>query len=151
MPAISYSDMLKACELNVKLFLLKFFWLAVFESLPLASTLIFISFGKRNVLSLRAAYAVFTGIICLAVIGIFFYFVAVQRYSKSWFFLAGYGDFTAAEAIKESIRKTQEKHLEIFFFKLSFAPWLLLCIGILPALFVVPYYKQSVTCYFLSR
>lgn len=151
MPAIGFSDALKACELSVRLFFLKLFWFCVFEFLPIISAVIFVVCNSRNAVSLRAAYAVFGGVFCLAVTGLVFYFVAVQKYSKSWFFLACYSDFTAADAIKESIRKTQNKLAEIFFFKLGFAPWFLLCIGILPALFVVPYYKQSVTCYYLSR
>lgn len=151
MPAIGVADILKACELSVKLFFIKLFWFCVFEILPFLSAVVFIVCSSRNAVSLRAVYAVFAGIFCLAVTGLVFYFIVVQRYSKSWFFLAGYSDFTAADAIKESIRKTQNRLAEIFFFKLGFAPWFLLCAGILPALFVFPYYKQSVTCYYLSR
>ena len=151
MPAIGFSDVLKACELSIKLFFIKLFWFGAFEIMPFISAAVFIGYGSRNAVSLRAAYAVFGGIICLAVTGLFFYFIVVQRYSKSWFYLAGYSDFTAADAIKESIRKTRNRLAEIFFFKLGFMPWFLLCAGIFPAFFVVPYYKQSVTCYYLSR
>lgn len=151
MPAISFSDILKTCELSVRLFVLKLFRLVVFEILPCISATVFIGYFSRNAVSLRAAYTVFSGIITLAVIGLVFYLITVQKYSKAWFFLACYSDFTAADAIKESIRKTQSRLTEIFFFKLGFVPWFLLCAGILPAFFVVPYYKQSVTCHYLSR
>lgn len=150
-PEMSFGDALKACELSVRLFFLKLFWFAVFEAVPLMAGAAFIYHNYYNAVSLRAAYAVLTGLSVLAAAGLIFYFVFIQRYSKAWFFLACYGDFTAGDAIKESVRKTQNKLAYIFFFKLSFAPWFLLCIGILPAFYVVPYYKQSVTCLFLSR
>lgn len=151
MPAIGISDILKACELSVRLFVLKLFWFVLFEIIPGISAVLFWGYVSQNAVSLRAAYAVVCGIVLLAVTGAVFYFITVQKYSKSWFFLACYSDFTAADAIKESIGKTQNKLIEIFFFKLGFLPWFLLCILILPAFFVVPYYKQSVTCYCLSR
>ena len=151
MPAIGFADILKACELSVRLFILKLFRLLIFEFLPGVFTLIFIEYASRNAVSLRAAYAVFAGIVSLAVAGFVFYLITVQKYSESWFFLACYSDFTAADAIKESTRKTKNKLAEIFFFKLGFVPWFMLCAMVLPALFVVPYYKQSVTCYYLSR
>lgn len=151
MSAISLSDILKTCELSVRLFVLKLFWFVTFEILPAVLLMIFTGYTTRNTVSLRAAYTVFAGLGFLAVTGIVFYFITVQKYSKSWFFLACYSDFTAADAIKESVRKTKNRLAEIAFFKLGFLPWFLLCAGILPALFVVPYYKQSVTCYCLSR
>ena len=150
-PEIGFADILKACELSIRLFFIKLFWFSVFEFLPAASVVYFIHHNYYNAVSLRAAYTVFSGTLILAVFGLVFYFVFSQRYSKSWFFLACYRDFTAADAIKESIRKTQNMLADIFFFKLGFIPCFLLCVGILPAFYVVPYYKQSVTCYFLSR
>ena len=145
------SDMLKSCELSVRLFFIKLFWFAVFEAIPVLSGVIFLYHNYYNAVSIRAAYAVLTGVSALAVSGVCFYFVFIQRYSKSWFYLASYKDFSAGDAIKESVRKTQNRCAAIFFFKLSFLPWFLLCIGFLPVLYVVPYYKQSVTCLFLSR
>jgi hypothetical protein len=119
--------------------------------LPFISAVIFAGWCSRNAVSLRAANAVVCGVICLALTGLVFYFLITQKYSKSWFFLACYSDFTASDAIKESVRKTQNSLAEILFFKLGFTPWFLACLMILPAFFVLPYYKQSVTCFYLSR
>ena len=49
-----------------------------------------------------------------------------------------------------SVKRCREELTELFLFKLSFLPWLLLCAAILPTLYVIPYYKQSVTCRFLG-
>lgn len=150
-PRIGLSGALKACELCVRLFFIKLFWFAVFEAVPVTAGLMFVYHNIKNAVSLKAAYTVLIGLSALAAAGLIFYFLFTQRYSKSMFYLACYKDFTAEDAIKESVRKTQNKLADILFFKVSFMPWMLLCIGILPALYVVPYYKQSVTCLFLSR
>lgn len=150
-PDIGFSGALKACELSLRLFFIKLFWFSAFEIVPVSAILLFFAYGAENSISLKAACAVLAGAGILFVAGFFFYLIYVQRYSKSLFFLACYKDFTAADAIKESVRKTNDRCAEILVFKLSFLPWFLLCIGILPALYVIPYYKQSVTCRFLSR
>ncbi len=148
--SMGFSGAAKSCGLCTCLFLLKLFWACVFELVPFCGAFAFAAYAENRAVSLKAAYAVFAGIAVLAVAGIFFWLVFIQRYSKAMFYLACYKDLTAAEAIGESVRKTKGKACEIFLFKFSFAPWLLLCAAIVPALFVVPYYKQSVTCYFLN-
>lgn len=150
-PQIGLQGALKACDLCVRLFLIKLFWFAVFEVIPVFSALLFAFQIKSVSVSLKAAYAVATGLSLLAAAGFIFWLIFIQRYSKSMFYLACYKDFNAADAINESVRKSKNRMTEIFLFKLSFAPWLLLCIFILPAFYVIPYYKQSVTCLFLSR
>ena len=148
---IGFSGILKSCEMCVCLFFLKLFWFAVFEAIPIISSVIFIRHNIRGAVSLRAAFIFFSGMTILAIAGFGFYLLYTQRYSKSMFFLACYKDFTVTEAISESIKRTKEKCADILFFKLGFAPWFLLCVLIFPAFFVIPYYKQSVTCLFLSR
>lgn len=149
--SIGFSGFIKSCGLCIYIFLLKLFWLCVFEVLPVCGAVVFFFYVENRAVSLKATYAVFAGIAVLAVVGLFFWLVLIQRYSKAMFYLACYKDLTAGEAIGESVRKTRGRLAEIFLFKFSFVPWLLLCAGIVPALFVVPYYKQSVTCYFLNN
>lgn len=150
-PDIGFSGALKACELCIRLFFIKLFWFAVFEAVPVAAGALFVYGNYRSAVSLKAACTVLAGLSLLAAAGLIFYFVFIQRYSKSMFFLACYKDFTAGDAITESVRRTRGKLADISLFKLSFVPWILLCIGILPAFYVVPYYKQSLTCLYLSR
>ena len=61
----------------------------------------------------------------------------------------------AADKLTQKLRATapkrKGKYADILFFKLGFAPWFLLCILVFPAFYVIPYYKQSITCFFLSR
>lgn len=145
---MGFYDAMKACEMSICLFFIKLFWLAVFEAVPVTATVIFI---MRGTVSLRAAFVFFSGMLILALAGFGFYLLFTQRYSKSWFYLACYKDFSVSDAIAESIKRTKGKYADILFFKLGFAPWFLLCILIFPAFYVIPYYKQSITCLFLSR
>lgn len=146
---LGISEIKKSCIFYSVLLLLKAFWFAVFEAIPVTASVIFFYYLSENSLSIKAVTTVCICIAFLAVTGLVFCFVFIQRYSKSAFYLACYEDFTAFDAIGESVRKTRGKLGEIFLFKLGFLPWFLLCIGIAPMLFVIPYYKQSLTIYFL--
>ncbi len=133
------------------IFCIRTFWLAVFEAVPVSATVMLYFCLLKESLSMKAAIVFSTGIVILAVSGLIFYSVFIQRYAKASFYLVCYEDFSAFDAIKESVRKTRDGLCEILFFKLSFLPWFLLCIGIVPMLFVIPYYKQSLTLYFINR
>lgn len=140
--------MIKACEMSIRLFIIKLFLFAFFEAVPIIATVVF--FSKKAV-SVRAAYIFLSGMLILAIAGFGFYLLFIQRYSKARFYLACYRDFTVSDAITESIKRTKGKCADILSFKLGFIPWFSLCIFIFPIFYVIPYYKQSVTCLFLSR
>lgn len=133
------------------IFCLKTFWFAVFEAVPITGAVMLYFYLLQNSLSAKAT-AVF--VICIALLGILgfgFYFVFIQRYSESAFYLVCYEEFSAFDAIRESVRKTENNLVDILFFKLSFLPWFLLSIAVVPMLFVIPYYKQSLTMYFINQ
>lgn len=148
---IGIRGIFRACLLSVCLFFIKLFWFAVFEAVPLIFSAVFVMVNFRNAVSLRASFIFFSGMIILFIAGLGFYFFHTQKYAKSMFYLACYKDFTAIQAIRESVRKTQNRCADILYFKLGFFPWFLLCVLIFPVFYVVPYYKQSVTCFYLSR
>lgn len=145
---MGFANAMKACEMSICIFFIKLFWFAVFETVPVAATSVFL---LRGTTSLRASFVFFSGMLILALASFGFYLIFTQRYSKAWFYLACYKDFTVSDAITESIKRTKGKYADILFFKLGFAPWFLLCALIFPAFYVIPYYKQSITCLFLSR
>lgn len=140
----------KSCGMTAILFIFKALSLLVYEFIPIASAIIFGLYLSQKSVSAKAFVAILAGISAAFLIGLFFYFLTVQRYSKAMFFLICYENLSVIDAIKESVRKTKNKCTEILIFKLSFLPWFLLCIAVVPALFVIPYYKQSITCRFLN-
>ena len=150
-PQIGFDDVLKACDLSVRLFAVRTFWLLFFEAIPVCLWFMLLFQIRIADVSVNAAFTVTAGIVLLGISGLVFWLIFIQRYSKAIFFLACYKDFTPADAIRESVRRTKDCATEIFLFKLSFLPWFLLCLLVLPAFYVIPYYKQSVTCFFLRR
>lgn len=148
---IGISGMTKSLFFYSVLFCLKSFWFAVFEAIPVSATaMLYFHIGNEPV-SAKATLVLGICIVILSAAGIMFYSVFIQRYSKAAFYLACYEDFSAFDAIRESVRKTRGNLSDILLFKLGFLPWFLLCIGIAPMLFVIPYYKQSLTCCFLRQ
>ena len=133
------------------IFCIKTFWFAVFEAIPItgAVTLYFYLFQKS--LSAKATAVFVICIVILALLGFGFYAVFIQRYSESAFYLVCYKEFSSFDAIRESVRKTENNLADILLFKLSFLPWFLLSVAVVPMLFVIPYYKQSLTLYFINQ
>lgn len=144
------ADSLNACVLYSALFALKLMWLLLFEAIPAAVAALFALRISRQAVSLKASVALLIGTAVLAAVGLVFWGIAVQRYARAEFYLASYGDISPVRAISMSVKRSRDEAADIFLFKLSFLPWLLLCVAALPALYVVPYYKQSVTCRFLG-
>lgn len=149
--SLGLNGVLKSCGMFVCLFFLKSFWLLFFELIPVSSAVALAAYAAENALSLRAAYVIMGCIAVMAAAGIGFYAVFIQRYSMALFYLACFKDISVFEAIEESVKKTGNRLAEIALFKLGFLPWFLISLGVAPALFVIPYYKQSITCYFLNN
>lgn len=150
-PQIGFDGGLKACDLSVRLFMIKAFWFFFFEAIPVSLWFVLLFQIRITDVSVNAAFTVTAGLYLLGIAGFAFWLIFVQRYSKAMFFLSCYKDFTPGDAIRESVRKTKGNEVDIFLFKLGFLPWFLLCLLVLPLFYVVPYYKQSVTCFFLRR
>lgn len=132
------------------LFALKLLWLLLFEAIPAAFFTVFVLRIARQPVSLKASAALLIGSAALAAAGLLVLGHSSSAVARAGFYLAAYGDISPAQAISMSVKRCREELTELFLFKLSFLPWLLLCAAILPALYVIPYYKQSVTCRFLG-
>ena len=76
--------------------------------------------------------------------GAFFAFSEAQRFSFVGYILAVFPEIKIKNAVKMSGEAVRDKKFFLAFFKVSFLPWFLLCLMLLPLLFVLPYYLQSV-------
>ncbi|NMP36784.1 MAG: DUF975 family protein [Clostridiales bacterium] len=102
-----------------------------------------IYFGvSRRMIADNMFWLLITGLATTAFLGAFFGFCIVQRYSLSeeLFCLSG---LSAKEAVRRSIRQTQGECVRKAFFHLSFIPWFVLCISVIPCVYIVPYYKAA--------
>ena len=145
------TDFLKSLVFYPAVFCLKLFWLAVYETVPIMGAMALYFYLTQKSMSAKATAVLVTGIAFLAILGIGFYSVFIQRYSQAAFYLVCYKDFSVFDAIRESVRKTRNNLADILLFKISFLPWFLLSVTIIPMLFVIPYYKQSLTQYFINK
>ena len=145
---IGFSEYLRNVRLSFCLFALKTAELIAFEFIPATTLLIlFLKIRDRGV-SLKLCITVLAGAAVLAVFGAVFYAFSVQKYSKALFLLAAYPMLSVTDCIKLSMETGEKRAAEMLRFKLGFLPWWLACVAVFPLLFVVPYYKQSLTCFF---
>lgn len=83
-----------------------------------------------------------TGVI-LSLIGLSFYFLYSENWFMYYYIIVANETIKLSKAYKYSEGLMKKSHVRVCAFKLSFAPWWLLCIFIFPAFYVWGYYKQS--------
>ncbi|MBQ8227585.1 MAG: DUF975 family protein [Clostridia bacterium] len=87
------------------------------------------------------------GGVTMTVVGLMFRFVIVQRYFLAQHIFVSDPKLKINQAIRQSCEMMNGRLKKTALFKLSFTPWFLLCAGILPTLYVWPYYRQSCTLF----
>lgn len=147
-PHIKFKEYIKNALLTLSVSSLKTLELLAFEAIPAAIVAALIFSIRRNALSAAFFTIMFVGAVLTAILGLVFYVFSVQKYAKAPFLLAAYPLLSVKDCIRLSAEKGEKKAAALLRFKLGFLPWLLACVAIFPLLFVVPYYKQSLTCWF---
>ncbi len=147
-PKIKIREYLKSIGLTAFLSVLKLTELVIYEILPLSMIALLFFAATGNALSLGFCIAVLIGAAVLAATGFVFYSFSVQKYARAPFIFAAYPLLGIKDIIRLSAESGEKRAAELLRFKLGFLPWLLSCAAIIPLLYVVPYYKQSLTCYF---
>lgn len=147
-PYICISEYAKNALLTVCLSVLKILELLAFEAVPVCIVAVLFFSIKRSGLSVAFCKITLIGAAVTAILGLAFYVLSVQKYAKAPFLLAAYPSLSVADCIRLSAENGKNKAAALLRFKLGFLPWVLACVAIFPLLFVVPYYKQSLTCWF---
>ncbi len=145
---IGFAEYLRNIRLSLCLFALKTAELIAFEFIPVTTVLILFLRIRERAVSRIFCIIILSGAAVLAVFGAIFYALSVQKYSKALFLLAAYPALSVRDCIRLSAATGEKRAAEMLRFKLGFLPWWLACAAIFPLLFVVPYYKQSLTCFF---
>lgn len=133
----------KAFRLKSALFFLKLFWTLVFllPSALIFSVVLITAFSggieTYFFLSLCAGAAV------LLFIGLIFRFIMIQRYFLAEFIIAENPNNKVLQTIRQSKNLIDGQLFTVIKFKLTFLPFYLLCLFIVPIFFVYPHYKQS--------
>lgn len=147
---VDFESAVNSCILNLFLMFIRFFYFAVYEALPFAAMLFLLKKLREENISEKAVISVLLGITAAFLIGAAAFFVHIQKYSRAEFYLAAYRGISPVEAIRLSIKHTEGKLMNTALFKAGFFLWFALCIFGLPVLYVLPYYKQSLTAFFIE-
>lgn len=147
---LRFEDGVSACVLEAMLFFVKIFYFAAYEALPAGACAVLIFKLRTGEISVNTVIVLACGIVAAFIIGAVAAFVAVQKYSRAGFYLAAYDGISPAEAIRLSVKHSEGKLVSTAVFKAGFLPWLLLCLLGVPSLFVMPYYRQSLTGLFID-
>ena len=90
----------------------------------------------------------FTASVILFFIGIGFIYVTLKRYSMCNYVILTENEKDSLKIIEKSIIYSENKMVKYSLYCLSFIGWILSCIAIIPAFYVIPYIKMAKLNYF---
>ena len=88
--------------------------------------------------------AVTLGCILLLVPGI----IVALMFSQTFYILRDHPDMSGMDALMASKDMMQGHKMELFKLELSFIPWFLTCILVIPMFYVIPYFTASITAFY---
>lgn len=133
-------------QIGVRMFL----WTILLAALPLTGTVIVgMTFGVGRGGRLHGTIALIMGLLTIVWIILLSLVLSIinMRYFLAPYLLAEHPDKKASRLICQSVKLTKGHKGSLFLFSLSFVGWLLLCIFIIPAFFVIPYINISMAMY----
>ena len=101
---------------------------------------------KTEELSFLPSYTALGGAVLCGVVGSAFAYLLCQQYALCAYLLAKEPSLGVHETIRLSRRYMETNCGKLLWFKLTFLPWFLSCLFVLPVIYVVPYYRQSIVC-----
>ncbi|WP_312640926.1 DUF975 family protein [Hydrogenoanaerobacterium sp.] len=140
----------KAIWHDINLIVRRLLWAIPFAVVPGAiagiAVLLLYNTQPSDLMHLGGIMLLMLGLL-LAVIAQIFFFIFSNRYFLSSYLIVEDPEIGVRKAIKTSIRSMKGHKSEIFVLQLSFVPWGLLSLLVLPLLYVVPYYNSSSALY----
>lgn len=134
----------KSVWLYFSLLCVKFLWLLLYF-FPCAAMSAYLVFSLQNGISKTMLLLVSASIGISFLSGSYFSFVTFQRYDLCYILYYENTGISPFETLKLSAMLMDEHCFKLAKLKLSFLPWMLSCALILPAFYVYPYYKISVS------
>ncbi len=144
---LSKSRIIKGSLLTACVSVLKLLHFTAFICVPVLFFAAVYSRVRFSFVSIVSLIINVAGIAVLFLLSFVFYGVSVQKYSKAIYYFAGSPSVSVRNAISMSIAGTRGNLLRIFSFKMSFFPWFISGVFLLPLMFVLPYYEESFIFY----
>lgn len=88
--------------------------------------------------------AVSVGMVLLIVPGV----ILALMFSQTFYILRDHPDMSGPDALMASKDMMQGHKMELFKLQLSFIPWFLACVLVIPALYVVPYFTAAMAAFY---
>ncbi len=142
----------RSLTLKIHLWGRKLFLLIPFFLLPgavIGASLWCLSFGPTYLRGDLAAILGSCGLLfggVLAILFAIFYGIHIQKYFLAEYYVVN-ENCGAWSALKKSRHASRGKRGEIFLFRLSWLPWFLSCLLVVPCIYVLPYYNISAMLY----
>lgn len=143
--------LLKAVALKIALRLRRRGAFCAWMALPAGLTALFWQSLCRKPADKEGAAPLWVGLIMLYALSLVFYLLRSGHCLCAPYLLAANPGAPIREILRQSKIKAEGGEWALLRFRFGFWPWLLPCALIVPLLFVIPYYKQSLACYLLAE
>ena len=141
--------------LHIQIFVRTLFWGLVFMALP--GGLFYLSMGVvyrqftlfADNLRLNATFGTIGVVlsVILLVLAAIFYLIFISRYTLAVYIFWENPEQKISQVLKSSVQFSHGYRSSLLLFELTFVPWFLLSVAIIPLLFVYPYYCAGMALY----
>ena len=135
---------LRAAALYMRIRVRKLLWTAALSAPGMCVLAAGVLYAGRMT-ALIAWFVWVGGAVSLAV-GLVFAALICQKYALAPILFARSAYKGVRSAVRGSCFLMEDDCARLLLLKLSFAPWLVACVTLLPAVYVIPYYQQATTC-----
>lgn len=140
----------RAIWLSVQLTVRQMLWAIAFFCLPGGILVACLSVAAQGDISRGMRTAVSWGAVfacVLFLLALLLYLALMNKYALAAYLVCESDSIGVRAAIRQSARATRGFRFSLLWFSLSFAGWVLLCVFIVPLLFVVPYFNTAMMAY----
>lgn len=144
---ITFRQCLTFFMVSLTRFFLSVSWFVFYLSPCIAVSCLLLYSYKNENNGFNINLTLFISAILLFVIGVVFFYVTLKRYAMCSSVILTDEEKNPLKVIVKSIEIMENHSVQYAFYCFSFFGWLLLCLLIVPIIYVVPYFKMSKSCF----
>ncbi len=144
---VSFRQCFTFFMVSIVRFFLSISWLVVYlsPSIIILGLLLYSYRSENNGFNINLT--LFVSAIMLFIIGLSFLYITLKRYAMCSSVILTDEEKNPLKVIVKSIEIMENHSIKYAFYCVSFLGWLLLCLLIIPLIYVVPYFKMSKSCF----
>lgn len=144
---ITFGQCLTFFMVSIVRFFLSVSWFVFYLSPCIAVSCLLLYSYKYENNGFNINLTLFISAILLFIIGVVFFYVTLKRYAMCSSVILTGEEKNPLKVIVKSIEIMENHSVQYAFYCLSFLGWILLCLLIIPIIYVVPYFKMSKSCF----